>query len=285
MTLFDRLRDRRDFTDTDRAIADFVTAHPDLAANMNIGELSVTTHTSNAAVTRFSHRLGLEGYRALRLELTRELERARLHVFDVNPDLPFMEGIDTKGVMEAVLGLTKQALDETSQSIDADEVNKAAHMISEARRVAVYGTGDTGVSAEGFMNLLLKVDIACLQGSRHDDNLVVANVLGANDVALFVTYSGILFPQLRVPIEELRSRGCKAIAITAFERPEEYIPDIECVVRLPLRETRRGRIATYYSQTSIRYALNCIYGEIFTRNWQASLAAHDRYSIQEQWED
>ena len=132
MTLFDRLRDRRDFTDTDRAIADFVTAHPDLAANMNIGELSVTTHTSNAAVTRFSHRLGLEGYRALRLELTRELERARLHVFDVNPDLPFMEGIDTKGVMEAVLGLTKQALDETSQSIDADEVNKAAHMISAA---------------------------------------------------------------------------------------------------------------------------------------------------------
>lgn len=285
MTLFDRLRNRKDFTDTDRAIADFVTAHPDLAANMNIGELSATTHTSNAAVTRFSHRLGLEGYRALRLELARELERARLHVFDVNPDLPFMEGIDTKGVMEAVLGLTKQALDETSQSISPDEVSKAARMISEARRVAVYAIGDTSVSADGFINLLLKVDIPCILGLRHGDNYVVSDVLGANDVALFITYSGQLFSQIMGPIESMRKRGCKAIAITAFERPEEYIPSIECVVRLPLRETRRGRIATYYSQASIRYALNCIYGEIFTQNWQASLAAHDRYADREHWEE
>lgn len=281
MTLFDRLRNRDGFTDTDRALAEYIVAHPDAAADLNIGELAKVTHTSNAAVTRFCHRLGLEGYRAFRLELARELERSRQHVFDVNPDQPFMEESTTQEMMDSILNLSRQALEDAHRSIKAEEVARAAQLISDARRVVLYATGDSRVSLEGFSNLLTKVDIPCIQGVQNGDDYIVSHILGSSDVAVVVTYSGMLFPLLSEPFKGLRSRGCKMIAITANESVEEYVPGVECVLTLPKGETRRGRIATYYSQACIRFVLNCIYGEIFTRNWQRSMAVNERYTERE----
>lgn len=285
MALFDLLRTTDGFTDTDQAIAQYVMEHPDEVAELNIGELAKATHTSNAAVTRFCHKLGLEGYRAFRLELTRERERARLHVFDVNPDLPFMENATTQETMDSILNLSRNALEEAHQTITPESVSLAARLICEARRVAIYAVGDSAVSVNGFMNLLTKVDIPCLEGMRNGDNLVVSNILSARDVAVLVTHSGLLFSKLEEPLKNLRSRGCKVIAITSYERLDAHVPGIECVIALPKRETRSGRVATFYSQACIRYALNCIYGEIFSRNWQHSMESNRSYTKLDHWEN
>ena len=148
MALFDLLRTTDGFTDTDQAIAQYVMEHPDEVAELNIGELAKATHTSNAAVTRFCHKLGLEGYRAFRLELTRERERARLHVFDVNPDLPFMENATTQETMDSILNLSRNALEEAHQTITPESVSLAARLICEARRVAIYAVGDNPEAAK-----------------------------------------------------------------------------------------------------------------------------------------
>lgn len=102
---------------------------------------------------------------------------------------------------------------------------------------------------------------------------------------MLVTHSGLLFSQLEEPLKNLRSRGCKVIAITSYERLDAYVPGIECVIALPKRETRSGRVATFYSQACIRYALNCIYGEIFSRNWQHSMESNRSYTKLDHWEN
>ena len=33
----------------------------------------------------------------------------------------------------------------------------------------------------------------------------------------------------------------------------------------------RGSVATYYSQSSIRFALNCVYGDCFALSWEESM--------------
>ena len=81
----------------------------------------------------------------------------------------------------------------------------------------------------------------------------------------------------------VRKSGCKTIFITSDETIEDHAGKADCLIVLPQSETRKGRIANYYSQTTIRYVLNCIYGEVFAHNWESGIAARDRYSSTDAW--
>ena len=65
--------------------------------------------------------------------------------------------------MDSILNRSRNALEEARKTIAPEAVSLAARLICEARRVAIYGTGDSAVSANGSMNLLTKVDIPCLE--------------------------------------------------------------------------------------------------------------------------
>ncbi|MDI9590393.1 MAG: MurR/RpiR family transcriptional regulator [Acidobacteriota bacterium] len=278
MAVLDMLKRRQDFTDTENALAEYVLDNVDEVADMSIAQLSAATHTSNAAVVRFCKKIGIDGYRAFRIQLARELERVRTHALDINPDQPFIEGASTRDIMSAVATLSKQAVDQTYGTVSTSSVRTAAQLVRGARHVVVHATGDTRICGIGFSNLLLKLGIICTMGDQYGDYLVVSNTLGPQDVALIITYSGTLLRDIGSSLDVLRARGCKVILITANEQLEGQLAGTDCVILLPRSETRAGRIATYYSQASIRYVLNCIYGEVFARTWHESMEKRDRYA-------
>lgn len=284
MALLDALRRKNGFTDTEEALADYILAHTDEVAEMNIGVLSASAHTSNAAVVRLCRKVGLDGYRDFRIALARELERARTHVLDVNPDKPFIEGANTRDILSSIAALTRQAVDASYTMANTASIHKAARLLRGARRIAYYAIGDTAITVEGFTNLLLKLGIVCVKGVQHEDANVVAQTLDARDLAIVVTHSGTLMRQYAGTIKLLRERGCKMVLITSNQQLEDQLAGIDCFILLPEGETRSGRVATFFSQECIRYVLNCIYSEIFALNWQESLDLVDRYARIEQTE-
>lgn len=278
MALLDALRRKQGFTDTEDSLADYILAHTDEVAEMNIGVLSTSAHTSNAAVVRLCRKLGLDGYRDFRITLARELERARSHVFDVNPDKPFIEGTNTRDILSSIAALSRQAIDASYEMMDAADIRKAARLMQGARHIAFYAIGDTAVTVEGFSNLLLKLGIICTNGVQHDDANVVTQILDARDLAIVVTHSGGLVDFYAGTIKTLRERGCKMVLITANQTLESRLAGTDCVILVPEGETRSGRVATFFSQECIRYVLNCIYSEIFALNWQENVDQLDRYA-------
>ncbi len=278
MALLDALRRKQGFTDTEDSLADYILAHTDEVAEMNIGVLSTSAHTSNAAVVRLCRKLGLDGYRDFRITLARELERARSHVFDVNPDKPFIEGTNTRDILSSIAALSRQAIDASYEMMDAADIRKAARLMQGARHIAFYAIGDTAVTVEGFSNLLLKLGIICTNGVQHDDANVVTQILDARDLAIVVTHSGGLVDFYAGTIKTLRKRGCKMVLITANQTLESRLAGTDCVILVPEGETRSGRVATFFSQECIRYVLNCIYSEIFALNWQENVDQLDRYA-------
>lgn len=278
MALLNALKLKRGFTDTEEALADYILEHTDEVAEMNIGVLSSSAHASNAAVVRLCRKLGLDGYRDFRITLARELERARSHVFDVNPDKPFIEGTNTRDILSSIAALSRQALDASYEMVSAADVRKAARLIKRARHIVLYAIGDTAITVDGFSNLLLKLGIVCTKGIQHDDANVVAQVLDARDLAIVVTHSGGLVNFYPDTIKTLRERGCKMMLVTANQGLESQLVGTDCVILVPEGETRSGRVATFFSQECIRYVLNCIYSEIFALNWQENVDQLDRYA-------
>ena len=287
MTLIEALQRKHRFTTTEEMLADFVLAHPNEVVAMSASQLAKAAHTSNSAIVRFCSKLGIDGYRSFNVTLARELERRSAQRIDINPDEPFLDGASTQEVLDSVAMLTKQAIDAAHDTVRAQDIRTAARFVRLARRVVIYANGDTRISAIGFSNLMLKLGIVCSLGDQYGEATSMAYTLSPNDVALFVSYSGGLIDASAYSLEReldiVRKSGCKTIFITSDETIEEHAGKADCVIVLPQSETRKGRIANYYSQTTIRYVLNCIYGEVFAHNWEGNIAARDRYASTDVW--
>lgn len=154
----------------------------------------------------------------------------------------------------------------------------AARLIRGAKKVALYAVGDSYVTLQRFANLLLKIGIVTYSGNLNGDSVVATQILGPTDVAVIVTYSGGLVNKFAHEIQLLRSQGCKTILVTANAGVRESIAGLECLLLLPEGETTRGSVATYYSQSSIRFALDCVYGECFAQGWQESMALRESFA-------
>ena len=287
MTVIEALQRKHRFTTTEEMLADFVLAHPNEVVAMSASQLAKAAHTSISAIVRLCSKLGSDGYRSFNVTLARELERRSVQRIDINPDEPFLEGASTQEVIDSVAALTKQAVDAAHDTVRAQDIRTAARFVRLARRVVIYANGDTRISAIGFSNLMLKLGVVCSLGDQYGEATSMAYTLSPNDVALFVSYSGGLIDASAYSLEReldiVRKSGCKTIFITSDETIEEHAGKADCVIVLPQSETRKGRIANYYSQTTIRYVLNCIYGEVFAHNWEGNIAARDRYASTDVW--
>lgn len=277
MAVLEALASKYGFTETEEAVADYVLAHADEVAGMNIGDLSAATYCSNATIVRLCRKLGVEGYRDFRIALAAELERSRSGETDINPDTPFLEGQGTRTIVSSIANLSKLAIDNSYASVQVAEVRKASKMILGARRVALYAIGDSEISAEGFVNLLLKTGITCYVANQHGDALAVSAALGPADVAVIVSYSGALLGQFAEEIALMRMRGCKTVVLSSDASIPSKMAGLECFVKLPEGESRSNKIATFYAQECIRFALNCIYGECFSQNYQRNLEHIENY--------
>ena len=282
MDVIQALKQKQGLTDTEAAIADCILLHLDDVTQMTIGELSGHAHCSGSAIVRLCHKVGVSGYRDLRIELARSLERTRTGMLDVNPDRPFIEGNGTADIRSSIAALTKQAVDATYASVSNTQVRQAARLVLGARRIVYYAVGDSLVSTEAFATLLLKIGITCTSGLLKGDLGVIAQMMDARDLVVIVSHSGALLNTYRRTFEMLRSRGCKMLLLTADTSIRQRMLGIECLVELPQGETRSDRLATFYSQACIRYALNCIYAEAFAANYRENV---DNWSVLARLED
>ena len=278
MAVLDALKRMEGFTNAEKDLARYILDHVDDVAQMNIGDLSEATYTSNATVVRLCRKLGVDGYRDFRIALARDVEAARSSALDVNPDRPFIEDSNTQDVIHSVANLTKQAVDACLGTITGHDVRTAARLIRGAKKVALYGVGDSCVTLEGFANLLLKIGIVSYSGNLNGDSLVATQILGPSDVAVIATYSGGLLNKFANEVALLRSKGCKTILVTANAAAAQRIAGLECLLLLPEGETTRGSVATYYSQSCIRFALNCVYGECFALGWEESMSLRESFA-------
>ena len=278
MAVIELLTQAHGFTNTEKDIASYVLANPDDVTTMTIGELAEAAFVSPASIVRLCHKLGVEGYRDFRIELAADLERGRSGDTDINPDTPFLEGQGTREVMSSIANLKRLAIERCYSMIPTHVIQKAARLVLGARRIALFAIGDSEISCEGFSNLLIKIGVMCHTANQHGDSLAVSTGLGPQDLAILVTYSGSLLNGMRHEIRVLREHRCKLVVISSDQDIPNCIAGIDCFVCLPSGESVHGKIATFFAQTCIRYVLDCIYGECFSRNYRDNVTRAEEFA-------
>ena len=260
MGLLEKLEQKRDFTSTEAAIADFILNNPEDMGRLSITALAQMTYSSKAAITRMCRKLGQDGYKEFRLAFAVELEKRRFDRQEVDFNYPFVSYENAASVMRSVHLISKEALDTCYASIPPDVMERTARTLLDAERIFLYAIGDTWITACAFSNMLMKLGVFCVMPEQYSERLPVTYSATERDAALFISYSGGPMPYLKTELGVLRRAHCKTILISTLERCE----GIDEFIVIPTREQTKGKAAGYYSQTAIRYILNCLYGLIYT---------------------
>lgn len=266
MAILERLESAEGFTELERGIARYILAHPDEVVRMGVVELAQETFTSTASVVRLCRKAGTSGYREFRLELASELERRRSGGEGIDADWPFAGGEGVRSVTSNLAALTKDAIDACYGTLRPLDVERMARAIARAGHVYLFAHGDSEVSCDGFANMALKLGVRCTMGNAHYEGPAAAASARPGDIALFVSYSGSILSEQAGILRQLRGRKCTIALISSAAQPQE----VDLGIRIPSSESRTDKIAPFFSQACIRYVLDCLYGALYSLDYEHS---------------
>lgn len=255
-TIIERMEDKQKFTNIEQSVIDYILVHRQEVTEMNIGDLAKATFTSNGTIIRICRKLDCEGFRQLKHELTRDLEMSRYANRNVDFNAPFDAHQSVMDIIDSMADLYRESITVTQHNLNQRYIREAAQLMNKSNRIFIYAVGDTMITTEAFSNKLVKLGIFPIIASGFNDNESVTQGIKANDVALFVSYSG---DSLITNISTLKENHVPIIGITATnDSPICKLSDI--LILIPKKEgDRKEKMATFYSQVALSYVLNILY--------------------------
>ena len=204
---FDELRK------SERAVAQFVLAHPNEVLNISIAELAYRVGVSQPTVARFVNALGFTGFKEFKLRLAQSLASGVPYVHrDVGPD----DSLDE--VAPKVFNRTIGALMSVRNQLDATRLERAVELITRAARMEFYGIGNSGIVATDAQHKFFRFGIPAVAYSDPHTQGMAATLLEEGDVVVAISASGRT-PEIIRACELAREAGADVIAITASGSP------------------------------------------------------------------
>lgn len=275
MAVIEHLRSKRDFTPSEIELADYILEHADSASRMGIAELAAAAYKSNATIIRLCRKVGSAGWRDFRVDFVADLERERRRARAVDPNAPFAGTPATTDIMNSIAALEREAIDDCYATVNPAAIEAFARAACASRRILYYALGDSYTTLYSFGGLMSKIGVECVAADQYRFRHEASFHATSSDVALIVTYTGDYLPELERQIRRLRERRCKIAVITSAARVDSPLAGFDFPIVLPRRENRFRKVATFYSQTCIRYVLNCVYSVAFSQDYDTNLAEKD----------
>ena len=248
------IRERMDaFTATEARLARYLLSHSAGVVRMTAREFAEAAGVSPAAAVLCSKRLGFQGFLQLRLDLARELAQGE-------PLDEFQTAIRDNDDMETLLRKAERIhirnLSLTCRMVEPAALSRAVEEIRARRRIHLFGVGASGLLAMDFLYKSSRIGIPAFYHSDVHTNLATASLLGPEDAAIAISYSGETRETV-LAARTARERGAWVIAITCANG-NTLSGLADCVLYVP-REEREHRVGAMTSRMSGQLLLDLLY--------------------------
>ena len=208
------------FTTSEQRIADYVLTQYEQVQFMSISQLADECGTADATVSRFCRRLNLKGFNAFKIELAK-------HTVHHSAATAVHHTLDTQiGRTQTVAKLAQEAIAQTLELLDAEEVAKAVEMLEKAAHVMTIGAGGSMIMASECAHLFSTVTGKFYAVSDSHMQMSAAATMSNQDAIMLFSYSGATTNGLEV-LELAKSRGIPTILVTRFHKsPAAKLADV-----------------------------------------------------------
>lgn len=227
-------------TETEKRIANFISANVSVTLAESIHVLAEKTETSPATWVRFSKKLGYSGLTAMKVDLSKD---------ELNLTQSWTGVINEEDSFEEIFNKSKKSLvnelNDTLEIVSFDSIIEAINILKKARRIYLFGVGGSGVACYDLVFKLVRIDLnAIYQQEAHLLMSQMAHV-GPEDAVILISYSGQTKMVNKVA-EVAKQKGATIISITQFNpnTPLAKLTDIPLYIPIVESPLRIGAIAS-----------------------------------------
>lgn len=259
---------KKKLTDSEKQIVDFIDQNPRHVVNLSLDEFSEQCYVSQASIIRLCKKLGVKGFSEFKIRLATELSSFALGDEEVHVDIPLSPNMNGREIAETFLNLSTRTLQTAFNSLDFNALRRASLILSRSDIVHIYGRGESLILAEDFHYKLIRIGIQSsletLNGFQEAKCLHTNNKL--RETALIISHY-CNSRQINYIIDELMSAKIPYILVTAADKAWPYENFATATLKITCSESR-FKMGSFVSRTAMLYLLDCLYGQIFTLNYE-----------------
>ena len=257
----------------EKRVAEYLLKNAGEIIGISITELARACSCGEATVVRFSRRLGFEGYQSLKIHLAQEMRStSRLSGAVTRSDSCYE--IFQKRVRDL-----ESSLLATEAALDPDALEQAAKWVMEAKRIAVFGLGNSAGVAADAAHKFLRLGLSAQSCSDNHIQAIIASHLDRESLAIGISHSGSSRDIVEA-MELAKIGGAKTIAVTNFgASPLVKTADLALFTRSD--ETQHSILALN-SRIAQLLIFDTLYSFIFLQQDKAALNAvyNTEYALQ-----
>lgn len=269
-----RIEDCAGLTPAEQQLAGTVLALGGRLHGLTIKELARAAHVSIPSVHRFCKKLGLEGFKELKVELARSEARRADQKGEVDINFPFAANDTADAVLAQMASVYQTTLADTRDLLDPAALERAAELLDRARGIDIYTQSHNLYPAQMFCDRLLSIgrSASCFESGERQARIALAS--DCHHVAIAISYSG-LGPNLATILPILHERNVPTIFV-GTPNGCRLNPGLDAYLHVSDRESLQNRITQFASHIAVQYVLDSLYGCLFARDYANSRAFLER---------
>ncbi|MBQ7821215.1 MAG: MurR/RpiR family transcriptional regulator [Clostridia bacterium] len=167
----------------EKRIADWLSNNTGEILPLSIVDLAEKCGCSEATIVRFAKRLGFSGYQELKISLAQETNSSSIST-SITPDDTVSE------IYDKVCNDIYCSLEMTKKVLDSKALMRACEKIMSAKRIVIFGLGNSASAALDASHKLLRVGLDACACSDNHMQMITASHLTEEDVVIAISHSG-----------------------------------------------------------------------------------------------
>lgn len=211
MTILEQIRTTYpSMSPVDRRISDIILELPEEVVNMTTAHLAARAGVSEGSVINYANRLGVRGFSAMKIALAKESESFTGFSFgSVLPrDNPSM-------ALRKICGSAVESFQQTSRILRDDELQAAADALMHARRIDIYGAGNSALMAQDAYYQLMRLGLPAYAVTDYLSLSFAASQLDGDCVALAFSHTGRTIEVIDA-MTVAKRQGARTICVTSY---------------------------------------------------------------------
>ncbi|KSU60602.1 RpiR family transcriptional regulator [[Bacillus] enclensis] len=190
------------FTKSENKIYEYIIENTDKVIYHSLTELSEACEVAEATVLRFFRKLNFKGFQDFKFLLAQEISQTKQHT-----------GEET--FKEKIMNNIIQAITDSSELVQVEELKKAIDLIDQSDDVVIYGIGSSGIAGLDMQNRLMRIGKITTVITDSHTQIMRASSMNENTVLIAISLTGST-KDIVDAIETAKTNKATVIALTAY---------------------------------------------------------------------
>ncbi|QPM68925.1 MurR/RpiR family transcriptional regulator [Atribacter laminatus] len=202
------------FTPSLKKVADYLFTHFEDFTHMTINEVAKQSGVSESTLTRFSQKINMKNFQALKIQLAHELGGVEEDKELIYGEIRFQDSMEA--IVQKIYLAQEEVSKSTLQQIDKNIIEKIAVKAVESRKVNIFCSGKSIIAGMSLYGRLSRLNMNCNIYTDLPLMMVAAGHSGSEDLIIVVSNSGTN-PALIMAAEKAKENKADIATITSYE--------------------------------------------------------------------